>query len=72
MYLYVYTQEELRETHTVGEKEVNKQRNLDRARIRDPANRKRLVSYVISTCTQLDDMCIDMLREGRGGGDIVV
>ena len=37
-------QEELRASHSVREKEVNKQRNLDRVRIRDPANRKRIVS----------------------------
>ena len=37
-------QEELKSNHSVGEREVTKQRNLDRVRIRDPANRKRIVS----------------------------
>ena len=38
------SQEELKSNHSVGEREVTKQRNLDRVRIRDPANRKRIVS----------------------------
>lgn len=32
-------------THLVGEKEVKKQRALERVKIRDPANRKRIVSF---------------------------
>ena len=42
--LYYVPQEELKSNHSVGEREVAKQRNLDRVRIRDPANRKRIVS----------------------------
>ena len=42
--LYYIPQEELKSNHSVGEREVTKQRNLDRVRIRDPANRKRIVS----------------------------
>lgn len=41
-------QEELRTSHSVREREVNKQRNLDRVRLRDPANRKRIVSSTLS------------------------
>ena len=40
-------QEELKSTHSVGEREVSKQRNLDRVRIRDPTNRKRIVSSTL-------------------------
>ena len=36
--------EEVRAAHSVGDREVGKQRSLDRVRIRDPANRKRIVS----------------------------
>ena len=37
-------QEEIRATHGVWEREVSKQRNMDRVRFRDPSNRKRIVS----------------------------
>ena len=37
-----FLQEELKTNHAVREREVNKQRNLDRVKIRDPANRKRI------------------------------
>ena len=41
----VSMQEELRSTQTVGDKEVRKLRAMERVKIREPANRKRIVSY---------------------------
>lgn len=42
--LYFQLQDEIRAAHGVWEREVTKQRNLDRVKFRDPANRKRIVS----------------------------
>ena len=38
------SQEELQVSHSAREKELNKQRAVDRVRVRDPANRQRIVS----------------------------
>ena len=40
-------QEELKSVKAIGEREVNKQRLLDRIRIRDPTNRKKIVSLKV-------------------------
>lgn len=37
-------QEELQISHGAREKELNKQRAVDRARVRDPSNRQKIVS----------------------------
>ena len=42
-------------THGVWEKEVSKQRNLDRVRFKDPANRKRTVSSNPCLCPSNPD-----------------
>lgn len=42
------SQEEVKSIKNVGDREVNKQRTLEKTRVRDPTNRKRLVSYTTS------------------------
>ncbi len=44
--IVLYIQDELKSTRSVGEREVTKQRGLDRVKIRDPANRKKIVSLI--------------------------
>ena len=39
-------QEELQISHGAREKELNKQRTVDRARVRDPSNRQKIVSLL--------------------------
>lgn len=59
-------QEEMKSYHGVTEREVSKQRNLDRVRIRDPANRKRISQVrhsptpglVLSLCVSLYCMLV--------------
>ncbi|CAI8010293.1 Protein FAM92A [Geodia barretti] len=50
--------EEIRVAHGVWEKEVNKQRNMDRVRFRDPANRKRISQFE----SDLQKLKIERLR----------
>jgi hypothetical protein len=50
--------EEIRATHGVWEREVSKQRNLDRVRFRDPANRKRISQFE----SDLQKLKIERLR----------
>lgn len=42
--LIMLLQEELQISHGAREKELNKQRAVDRARVRDPSNRQKIVS----------------------------
>jgi len=39
-------QEELQISHGAREKELSKQRTVDRARVRDPSNRQKIVSLL--------------------------
>ena len=41
-------QEELKAYHTDRRKEVNQQKALDRTRVNDPANKRRIVSSIIT------------------------
>eukprot|EP00731_Ephydatia_muelleri_P035346 Em0115g14a len=53
--------EELHTSHDVREKEVDKQRSLERVRIRDPTNRRRLAQYD----TELQKLKIQRLRASK-------
>ena len=53
VYVVILSQEELQVSHSAREKELNKQRAVDRVRVRDPANRQRIVSFSIVTTQEI-------------------
>lgn len=69
VYMIFLSQEELQASHGAREKELNKQRAVDRVRVRDPANRQRIVSLLgyqglkLDLVTLLKTMSVTYLLE---------